>query len=510
MDIVHNSIWPASAGMPRCPALRTGVRADVCVVGAGIAGLTTAYLLARAGKSVVVLDDGPLAGGITQVTTGHLTNMMDDRYFELERLHGEEAARLAAESHSAAIDRIEAIVEAEAIDCDFERVDGYLFLAEGDKAQTLERELAAANRAGLREVSWAARAPFSPFDTGPCLRFPRQGKFHPLKYLAGLARAIQRDGGQLYGDTHVDSVEGGMPALVCARGHVVTADAVVVATNVPINDRLALHTKQAPYMTYVIAARVPRGAVPNVLSWDTGDPYHYIRTQPMGEDDLLIVGGEDHKSGQAEDTAARHARLEAWTRKRFPMMGPVEFAWGGQVMETIDYLAFIGRNPLDKANVYVVTGDSGMGLTHGTIAGLLITDLIRGMSNPWARLYDPTRKTLRAAGEFAREASNMALQYTDWLTPGEVGSVEQIAPDCGAVMREGLKKIAVYRDHAGVTHFRSATCPHLGCIVHWNDAEKSWDCPCHGSRFDRFGKVINGPANRDLASAERAHQERDA
>jgi glycine/D-amino acid oxidase-like deaminating enzyme/nitrite reductase/ring-hydroxylating ferredoxin subunit len=364
-------------------------------------------------------------------------------------------------------------------------------------------------------VERLARAPLAPFDTGPCLRFPRQGQFHPLKYLAGLARAIGRDGGRIFTGTHAESIEGGTPTRVRARGGpVVTAGAVVVATNTPVNDRVAIHTKQAPYMTYVIGARVPRGSVPRALYWDTLDPYHYIRLQaaispasagdgPGHEgDEVLIVGGEDHKTGQADDYAERYERLEAWARERFPMMNAVEFRWSGQVMETIDGLAFIGRNPLDEPNVFIVTGDSGMGMTHGTIAGILLTDLILGRENPWETLYDPARKTLGAAGEFAKENLNVLRQYGDWLTGGEVASVEAVQPGTGAILRRGLTKVAAYRDEQGVLHERSAICPHLGCIVAWNEAEKTWDCPCHGSRFDRHGTVLNGPANSDLSPVE--------
>ena len=404
----HQSVWSATAAMPQCAPLRENVHVDVCVIGGGIAGLSTAYHLCQAGKSVAVLDDGPLASGMTGMTTGHLTSMLDDRYFELEKLHGEQAIRVAADSHSAAIERIDEIVRKERIDCDFARLDGYLFLAEGDKHSTLDKELDAAHCAGLKEVELLARAPFE-WDSGPCLRFPRQGQFHPLKYLQGLANAIRRDGGRIFCHSHADSVEGGVPGLVCVDKHVVTGDALVVATNVPINNRLAIHTKQAPYMTYVIGARVPQGSVPKVLAWDTGDPYHYIRLH----DDLLIVGGEDHKSGQAHDSPQRYRKLEAWARARFPMMGELEYRWGGQVMEPLDYLAFIGRNPMDHENIYVATGDSGMGLTHGTIAGMLLCDLILGRKNPWEKLYSPSRVPVMAAGEFAKEDFNMAAQYAD-------------------------------------------------------------------------------------------------
>src|SRR5690606_9222384 len=276
--------------------------------------------------------------------------------------------------------------------------------------------------------------------------------------------------------------------------------AVVVATNTPINDRLVIHTKQAPYMTYAIGVQVPRGAVTDALFWDTGDPYIYVRLQhDEVEGDILIVGGEDHKSGQADDTLERYQRLEDWIRAHVPTAGEVVHRRAGQVMETIDGLAFIGRNPVGHDNVYVVTGDSGMGMTHGTIAGMLITDLIDQRPNPWEALYDPSRKTLRAAGEFVREALNVSAQYADWVTAGDLSSEDDIAPDSGAVIRNGLAKHAVYRDAKGLLHRRSAVCPHLGCIVAWNEAEKTWDCPCHGSRFDRLGKVINGPANDDLA-----------
>ena len=254
------------------------------------------------------------------------------------------------------------------------------------------------------------RAPLE-HDTGPAIRFPHQARFEPLAYLAAMARAIKEQGGKIYGHSHADRVEGGKTARIEVGDHSVAADAVVVATNSPINDLVALHTKQAPYMTYAIGARVPRGSVEDALYWDTLEAYHYVRLQEVeaedGEQsayDLLIVGGEDHKTGQADDAHRRHSRLEAWARAEFPMIEKIEFKWGGQCMETIDGLAFIGRNPLDKENVYVVTGDSGMGITHGTIAGMLLTDLICGRENPWAELYNPAAEVVGRGRQFsARE-----------------------------------------------------------------------------------------------------------
>jgi glycine/D-amino acid oxidase-like deaminating enzyme/nitrite reductase/ring-hydroxylating ferredoxin subunit len=484
--------------------------ADVCVVGAGLAGLTTAYLLLREGRSVILLDRTGVAAGMSGFTTAHLSNAIDDRYFEIERLHGTQGARLSAESHTRAIEMIEAAVGRERIACDFERVDGYLFLAPGETQDVLDLELDVARRAGLASVEKIVHAPLPSFDTGPCLRFPGQGQFHPVKYMAGLAKAIRRNGGFIFSG-HVDRVQGGRPArIITAASHTVTAQAAVVATNSPINDRLVLHTKQAPYMTYVIGARVPSGSIEKALYWDTMDPYHYVRVQRMttssrgGGDpyDILIVGGEDHKTGQADPEADRHGRLEAWARSRFPMIEDVRYRWSGQVMETVDGVAYIGRNPLDADNVFIATGASGMGMTHGTIAGMLITDLIVGRENPWAALYDPSRKTLRALGEYVKEGANMAAQYADWLTAGDVDSTDAIPPDRGAVVRRGLAKVAIYRDESGRLHERSAVCTHLGCIVRWNEIERTWDCPCHGSRYDRFGGVITGPAPKSLAPIE--------
>ncbi len=505
------SLWRETVTVPENPPLQADTTADVCIVGAGIAGLTTAYLLAHEGRDVLVIDSQNIGGGQTGVTTAHLSNEIDDTYVEILRLHGADGARLACDSHRAAIDRIEAICLEESIDCAFERVDGYLFLAEGHDEDVLDRELEAARAAGV-EVSRLPDAGVSGFDSGPCLRFPRQGQFHPLRYLRGLAAAIERRGGRIYAHTRATSARGGEDAEVrTAGGERIGAGSIVVATNSPFNDLVAIHTKQYPYHTYAIGARVRPGSIAHALYWDTQDPYHYVRLQrtterELGGDtdeplDILIAGGEDHKAAQASDADQRFQRLEAWMRAHFPDAGAVELRWSGQVMETMDGLAFIGRNPMDAPNVYIATGDSGMGLTHGTIAGSIISDAILRRKNPWAGLYEPSRARTGAALEWLKENVNVALQYTSWLTPGEAESVDQITPNNGAVIVEAGRKIAVYRDERGELHMRSAVCPHLGCIVKWNPAASTWDCPCHGSRFDPLGGVLNGPAAKDLDGA---------
>ncbi|MBH8568464.1 FAD-dependent oxidoreductase [Microvirga sp. STS02] len=510
--LTKTSWFGTAPALPTFEPLGEDTSADVVVVGGGIAGLTTAYLLGREGVKVLLLEDGELASGESGRTTAHLSNALDDRYTTLENLFGQEGARLAADSHTVAIATIEGIVAEEKIDCDFTRLDGYLFLPQGGHSQELSDELAAAHRAGLTQVAHLAEASTTGFEPGECLHFPQQGQFHILKYLAGLATAITRQGGRICTRTHVSEVHGGTNARVLtATGHTATATkGLVIATNTPFNDRVVMHTKQAPYRTYVVAARVPKGAITKALYWDTADPYHYIRLQEVAAGprggaanyDLLIVGGEDHKTGQEDHPEARLDCLEEWVRARFPVVKDFEYRWSGQVMEPQDGLAFAGRNPLDSDNVFIITGDSGHGMTHGTLGPLIITDLIQGRPNPWAALYDPGRVTLKreSAQEFIRENVNVALEYTELLTSGDVKDVDEIPVGEGAVLRRGLSKVAVYKDNQGATHECSAICPHLGCVVHWNNLEKSWDCPCHGSRFTALGELLSGPANTGLAA----------
>ena len=499
------SLWHATAGELERTPLKNDARADVCVVGAGIAGMMTAYHLAREGRNVIVIDDGPIGGGETGRTTAHLSDALDDRYVTLEQLHGESGARLAAQSHRAAIERIAEIVHEEGIDCDFTWVDGYLFPAPPQSTEDdLAEELDCAQRAGV-VVEPSDQAPYSPFESDHCLRFARQARFHPLKMLGGLARCIERDGGAIYTGTHVKAVHGGAPVRVeTDGGATIRASACVVATNSPISDYVITHAKMAPYRTFAIAARVPSAAVPDALYWNDADPYIYIRIQQGDGHDWLIVGGEDYKTGHKEDDEARLDRLSQWTRDRFPMVQSIDYRWSGQVLEPNDGMAFTGRNPDGAENVYLHTADSGHGMTHGTIAGMLLTDMIVGRPNPWEQLYDPKRVRvgLSSAKEFVKENVDVAVQYASYVLPGDVPSERDVPRGEGRVVRRGTKMIAVYRDDNGTVHERSAVCTHLKCIVNWNDLEKSWDCPCHGSRFAPLGEVLNGPAMAPLERME--------
>lgn len=486
--------------------LDKNIETETVIVGGGIAGLSVAYCLSKAGRKVVVIDDGFIGSGETGRTTAHLVNALDDRYSEIEKVLGEDHSRLAAESHTRAIDFVEKLIGEENIDCEFKRTDGYLFLHPSDKVKTLTDELKATHRAGiitelLDDVPGIASA------KGPCLRFPGQAQFHPMKYLKGLTACIIKNGGQIFTETKATAFQNDG---VEANGFFIKSQNIVVATNSPVNNFVTMHTKQFPYRTYVIGALIPKGSLPEVLWWDTGnlkskwivDPYHYVRIQAYSDQhDLLIAGGEDHKTGQADDEnipeESRFQKLEGWTRNHFPMTEEIIYQWSGQVLEPLDSMAFIGRNPGNK-NTFIATGDSGNGMTHGTIAGMLITDLIQGVENPWEKVYDPSRITLKVSGNYLKEVGNMTAQYADLVTPEDLKSLDDLPANQGAIITMGLRKVAVYRDDAKVLHGYTAICPHLGCVLQWNGSENSFDCPCHGSRFTCEGKVVNGPAMSDL------------
>lgn len=470
---------------------------DVCIVGAGITGLSTAYLLLKEGKTVVVIDDGPIAAGETERTTAHITNVIDDRYFEIERIHGAFNAKLAVQSQTAALNKIEEIVKELSIDCDFQRVDGYLFLGEDSDEDVLEKELNTITKLNLLDAELVHQLPFGLYVDA--LKFPRQAQFHVLKYLNGLCDAIESLGGSIFSYEHVDSIKDGDTVTVTTRNKkTVRANNVVIATNSPVTNRVKVHTKQAAYRTYAVGAKIPKGTIPAALYWDTDEPYHYVRISPISYDfDMLIVGGEDHRTGEASDADERFNRLAEWIERRLMIKVDCQFRWSGQVYEPVDGLGFIGKDPAHGENVFISTGDSGMGMTHGTLTGILLTDLICGRENPWKELYDPSRKPFKAPLEFLQENVNTVLQYGKKFG-AEESSIEEILPGEGAVVRINGKQVAVYRDMQGDIHKLSATCPHLGATVCFNKCEKSWDCPAHGSRFDAEGHVINGPANCNL------------
>jgi glycine/D-amino acid oxidase-like deaminating enzyme/nitrite reductase/ring-hydroxylating ferredoxin subunit len=491
------SLWMSTSVMDDAPSLDSDETADVVVIGSGIAGLSVAYELAARGKSVVVVDRGPIGKGMTSRTTAHLTAQCDDGFDKLIGRRGEETARLWYQSQAACIDRIEAIQKHLEINCAFRRLDGHLFLAPETNPEMLDAEYDATKNVGM-PVERETGVPFQGKDKTPSLRYRGQATFHPLMYLSGLASAIRDKGGRIYADTVIEGVEeDGNGVTAKARGHVVKARYAVVATNSPINDKYAIHTKQAPYRTYAMAFALPKGALPDGLYWDTLEAYHYVRLHPRDDSDVLIVGGCDHKSGEANDADRRFSHLTRWMRDLLPQTGRELHRWSGQIQDPIDYCGFIGLNPGDK-RTYVVTGDSGQGITHGAVAGMLIRDLIVEGNSPWQAVYDPGRVPLKSAGTFLSENLTAAKSFAQYVAPGEKSSWDELKPGEGAIVRSGLSKVAAYRDDQGKLHLRSAACSHLGCHLHWNAFERCWDCPCHGSQFAPDGTALNGPAFKPL------------
>jgi len=492
--MTSKSLWMSITVAPQAVPLAGNERCDVVVVGSGIAGLSTAYELSQRGRSVIVIDRGPIAGGMTARTSAHLAPLCDDLMSEMQKIKGEDQSRLYYESQAAAVDRIEEIQKSEGIDCDFRRLDGYLFQGDDMPADVIDEELDAVRAAGA-SVERLVGVPLSRCDSRHALRYPRQATFHPLKYLAGVADACVKRGVRFFADTAADEIveENGAVTVKTARG-LIRAGHAVVATNSSIVDRVALHSKTSPYRTYVIAFAIDRGALPDALYWDTEEPYHYVRLQPGDKGmDFVLVGGEDHKSGEADDADERFKRLEQWARGKMPMLKDDTHRWSGQVLDTIDYAGFIGKNP-GSEYIYVATGDSGQGLTHGVMGAMLNATLVTGGESNWAELYTPDRKPLKAAKNWVMENSTALKNLAEYVTPGEISSANELEPGQGAIIREGLRKVAAYRDASGNMHQHSAACTHLGCHLHWNSFESCWDCPCHGSIFGPEGQVLNAPA----------------
>ena len=499
MNGMHASLWIATSKGSGRPRLAGDVEADVCVVGGGIAGLTTARLAQKDGRSVVILEAGRIAAQDSGHTTAHLTEMLDHGYATLRSHFGAKGALMAAVSSRVAIETIERLAAEEGIACRLQRVTGWRWAETPDQLSDLEEELEAMQQSGLR-ASFARETPL-PWPVAGAIRVDEQAQFHPREYLLGLAERIAAAGGQLFEGTRALKIEEGDGCTVETERGVVRCREVVVATHHPVSSKFALHTKIAPYRTYALAARVPALPRPG-LYYDSEDPYHYVRTQETSAGAFLVVGGEDHKVGHDDETHARFDALERWTRERFEG-AEIAYRWSGQVIEPADGLPFIGRAPL-STHVYVATGFSGTGMTFGTVSGVVIADAIAGRENPFAKLFDATRvKPLAQARRYVAENVDFpAAIAKDRLDRGQVERPADVPAGEGRLVRVEGKMVACYRDPGGGLRAVSAVCTHLGCHVRWNDAERSWDCPCHGSRFDTAGRVLNGPAVKALEAVE--------
>ncbi len=494
------SIWIDTAPSTSYPPLRETLEVDVAIVGAGITGITAAYLLASAGKSVVLLDKGRIAMSETGHTTAHIVAATDADYRDLVGVHGKDGARTDSEAIRSAIALIRSLVADLAIDCGLEPLDGYLYAEEEKHRKYLERQQESLREGGI-ETEWVDDVPL-PFPTIGGLRYRNQYAFHVRRYLLAVADAAVKNGARIFEDSLVSEVENaetdGRCTVTCDGGKV-RAEHVLLATHVPINDRGALWMKMHVTRTYVVAAPIEPGRVADALFWDTAYPYHYTRLVDTGKGLFLIVGGEDRDVGKEENDEARYRALEEYCRTRF---GVTAFThrWSGQINEPADMLPFIGESTLGK-NVWMSTGYSGTGMTYGTLAATLLADFALGRENRFAKLYHPSRTK---AGSLLENVVTKVTEIPKRLIEKatnldvEAKSVAEVREGEGAIVSSGGEKRAVARI-GGELRALDPTCTHMGCTVAWNGAEKSWDCPCHGSRFDTTGAVLNGPATTPLA-----------
>ena len=498
--------WEDTSAMTRYPALDRNLKVDVAIIGAGITGLTAAYLLKRAGKTVAVIDRGRCGGVDSGHTTAHVTCVTDLDLTEMVKNFGRDHAQAVWDAGLAAIAQIDTIVEDEGIDCEWTWVPGYKHVAlDGDDAKErpgLQEEAKLATELGF-EASYLDAVPFM---NRPGVVFGGQGKFHPRKYLAALAKCIDGDGSHVFEHTESEEVVD-TPLSVKAGGHTISCGYIVIATHTPLMGKTNLasatlfQTKLYLYSSYVIGGRLPKGLIPEASFWDTDDPYHYLRIDAHRDHDYAIFGGEDHKTGQATDTAQCFRALEETLRKVLPQID-ITHRWSGQVIETNDGLPFIGET---SDRQFAATGYAGNGMTFGTIAGVMARDAALGRPNPWADLFEPGRKKIKGgAWDYVKE--NIDYPYymiRDRLLGPEGKTLRALGRGQGKILELDGKRVAAWKSDAGKVTLLSPVCTHMGCIVDWNEAERTWDCPCHGSRFKPNGDVLSGPAESPLAKESR-------
>ena len=495
----RTSVWMDTAPGPGYPPLDGDVEADVCVVGAGITGLTAAVLLKEAGRSVAVVEMDEVAAGVSGYTTAKVTALHGMTYAQLQSSFGADGARAYAQANSAALELVARWVGERGIDCDFRRKAAYTFAEDESAVGEVRAEAEAAAAAGLPATF--TRESDLPWQVPGAVRVDGQGEFHPRRYLLALAATIPGQGSHVFERTRVLGASEGSPCRVHTDRGTVTARDVIVASHYPMLDRGLFFARLSPSRSYAMGVRVS-GHAPQGMYLSTAS--HSIRSTPLPDGgELVIVGGEGHKTGQGGDTEERFARLEAWARDHLPVER-VEYRWASQDCMPADGMPYVGRLTPVSTHLWTGTGYRKWGMTNGTAAAMMLADAITGAENPWRRHFDSNRaKPLAGGPKLLQENVNVALHFFgDRLAPADAGSVADLAPGQGGLVRSGIGKVGAYRDHDGVVHAVSTTCTHLYCELRWNQAETSWDCPCHGSRFDVDGRVVQGPATRDLEKRE--------
>ena len=491
----HTSLWLDDTPAPDRPPLEGDHRFDAVVIGAGITGMTAALLLARQGLSVCVIDQGSVATGTTGYTTAKVTSQHHLTYDRIRRTHGRDGAATYGAAMEAAKERIAAFVS-EGIDCDFRRRPAYVYASRPGERTLIEKETEAAQAAGL-PATFTEDVPL-PFETNGAMRFDEQAEFHPRKYVLGLAQRLEAAGGQIFERTravHVD--DGPLPVVRTEHGRI-RAEHVIVATLMPFLDRGGYFSRAFPSRSYAVTARVD-GPLPDAMLINAAPPLRSIRAVPFRDDELLMVLGENHHAGSSKAKPERYERLVEYVGEHWDLRA-IEHRWSAQDYSPDDGVPFIGPLTFRSKGIHIATGFKEWGMTSGTLAGMLISDAIAGRDNPWASMFSSTRvKPLAEAPRFLVENGRVGLRFVADRVVNRGGrDINELAPGEGAIVSSNGQKVAGYRDDDGELHAVSTRCTHLGCQVAWNGAERTWDCPCHGSRFTVDGGILNGPATKPL------------
>ncbi|EAW33543.1 oxidoreductase [Lyngbya sp. PCC 8106] len=490
------SFWIDSTLESNYPSLCENISVDVAIVGGGLVGISAAKLLKQAGKTVAVLEAEQVGAGVSGHTTAKISSLHQLIYADLIKQHGEEKARLYGESNQAALEQYANLIQSEQIDCDFERKDIYTFAASLDNLDKIKAEFEAAVKLGL-PASFVQQTGL-PFEIAGAVKFDNQAQFHPRKYILHLAKTIHGEGSYIFEHTRIKTVEGENPCQVIAEnGCIVTAQDVIIATNLPILDQGLFFAKAYPKRSYLIGAWIDSTKDPQGMFIGVGQDYHSIRTTPHEGKTLLLIGGKGHKVGEADDTEVLYKQLADYAYSTFGVE-EIAYRWSTQDMVSFDQLPYIGKLTPMNNHTYVATGFSLWGMSKSMMSAMILSDLILGKENPWANLYDSTRPTPFVTQESIKKNLDVGMHWVGDRLKGLLDSPEKVGIGEGKVVNVNGDQIGAYRDESGTLHQVSAVCTHLGCIVSWNPAEKSWDCPCHGARFNCEGEVIQAPAVKDL------------
>ncbi|RPJ52369.1 MAG: FAD-dependent oxidoreductase [Methanobacteriota archaeon] len=491
------SYWIESTGDSRYPRMPTDVNVDVAILGGGIVGITAAVLLKAAGLTVAMVEADRIARDVTGHTTAKITSLHRLCYHTLTGSFGRDGARRYGEANQAAIETIASVIASRGIACDFVRKPAYTYAEAGSTADAVKAEAAAARDLGL-PASFVQDVPL-PFTTAGAVRFDNQAQFHPRKYLCALARDIPGDGSAIYEETRAMQIKEGEPVVVETDRGPLKARDVIIATHFPFYDHPGLYfARMHPSRSYALGIRISE-PFPEGMFINAEGPARSLRSQPTGGGELVIVGGDGHKTGQGGPTTLHYKHLEEFARSVFDVSS-IDYRWSTQDNITVDGVPYIGRLTNDRHHVYVATGFGKWGMTGGTAAATILTDLILERRNPYAEVFDPSRfKPVASAKDFVLQNVNVAGELVSGYLVGRPKDPSALAPDDGAILDIQGKKVAAYRDGGGTLHLLDPACRHMGCVVTWNDAEKTWDCPCHGSRYSAEGRVIHGPAVRGLS-----------